>query len=132
MHPPPTVVFILLFFGSLGTPDRNPMDCTKLEVPGDTEISTYKTRNEFFGKELCSFILQNSYCLIQYWKHGSWLSAINCPLCRQKVFFLYTCSEYQPDKKSKQTFYDIRTYNKRFSGHPQSVSFFPHQENWSH
>uniref|UniRef100_A0A2D4H494 Uncharacterized protein n=2 Tax=Micrurus TaxID=8634 RepID=A0A2D4H494_MICCO len=120
MHPPPTVVFILLFFGSLGTPDRNPMDCTKLEVPGDTEISTYKTRNEFFGKELCSFILQNSYCLIQYWKHGSWLSAINCPLCRQKVFFLYTCSEYQPDKKSKQTFYDIRTYNKRFSGHPQS------------
>uniref|UniRef100_A0A2D4PT41 RING-type domain-containing protein n=1 Tax=Micrurus surinamensis TaxID=129470 RepID=A0A2D4PT41_MICSU len=60
------------------------------------------------------------YCLIQYWKHGSWLSAINCPLCRQKVFFLYTCSEYQLDKKIKQTFYDIRTYNKRFSGHPQS------------
>uniref|UniRef100_A0A8C3HKW8 RING-type domain-containing protein n=1 Tax=Chrysemys picta bellii TaxID=8478 RepID=A0A8C3HKW8_CHRPI len=24
-------------------------------------------------------------CLITYWKHGSWLGAINCPLCRQKV-----------------------------------------------
>lgn len=24
-------------------------------------------------------------CLIAYWKHGSWLDAISCPLCRQKV-----------------------------------------------
>ncbi|XP_041912540.1 RING-HC_RNF170 domain-containing protein isoform X2 [Alosa sapidissima] len=24
-------------------------------------------------------------CLISYWKHGSWLDAISCPLCRQKV-----------------------------------------------
>ncbi|XP_039175763.1 E3 ubiquitin-protein ligase RNF170-like isoform X2 [Crotalus tigris] len=59
------------------------------------------------------------YCLIEYWKHGSWLRAINCPLCRQEVVFLYTCSENRPDKKSKRTFYDIRTYNKRFSGYPQ-------------
>ncbi|XP_029141007.1 E3 ubiquitin-protein ligase RNF170-like [Protobothrops mucrosquamatus] len=58
-------------------------------------------------------------CLIEYWKHGSWLRAINCPLCRQEVVFLYTCSENRPDKKSKRTFYDIRTYNKRFSGYPQ-------------
>ncbi|XP_058030682.1 E3 ubiquitin-protein ligase RNF170-like isoform X2 [Ahaetulla prasina] len=80
------------------------------------------------------------YCLIGYWKHGSWLNAINCPLCRQKktnsrtlvlnilgwcffffgkVVFLHTCSENQPDKKNKRTFYDIRTYNRRFSGYPQ-------------
>lgn len=24
-------------------------------------------------------------CLIAYWRHGSWLDAISCPLCRQKV-----------------------------------------------
>ncbi|KAL7985032.1 hypothetical protein Chor_003602, partial [Crotalus horridus] len=72
---------------------------------------------------LINFILQDySYCLIEYWKHGSWLRAINCPLCRQEVVFLYTCSENRPDKKSKRTFYDIRTYNKRFSGYPQPVS----------
>ena len=24
-------------------------------------------------------------CLLTYWRHGSWLDAISCPLCRQKV-----------------------------------------------
>lgn len=24
-------------------------------------------------------------CLITYWKHGPWLGAVSCPLCRQKV-----------------------------------------------
>ncbi|XP_066481445.1 E3 ubiquitin-protein ligase RNF170-like [Tiliqua scincoides] len=59
-------------------------------------------------------------CLIEYWKHGSWLGAINCPLCRQKVILLYNIScENQPDKQSKQIVYDIRNYNKRFSGQPR-------------
>ncbi|XP_062994371.1 E3 ubiquitin-protein ligase RNF170-like [Elgaria multicarinata webbii] len=59
-------------------------------------------------------------CLIEYWKHGAWLGAISCPLCRQKVILLYTIScENQPDKQSKQTVYDIRDYNKRFSGQPR-------------
>ncbi|XP_042318031.1 E3 ubiquitin-protein ligase RNF170-like isoform X2 [Sceloporus undulatus] len=59
-------------------------------------------------------------CLIEYWKHGSWLGAISCPLCRQKVILLYNIScENHPDKHSKQTVYDIRDYNKRFSGQPR-------------
>ncbi|XP_054837648.1 E3 ubiquitin-protein ligase RNF170-like isoform X1 [Eublepharis macularius] len=59
-------------------------------------------------------------CLIEYWKHGSWLGAINCPLCRQKVILLYNIScENQQDKRSKQIVYDIREYNKRFSGQPR-------------
>ncbi|XP_063154100.1 E3 ubiquitin-protein ligase RNF170-like [Candoia aspera] len=61
------------------------------------------------------------YCLIEYWKHGSLLRAISCPLCRQKVVLLYNIySENQSDKQSKQTFCDIRAYNKCFSGQPQS------------
>ncbi|XP_032645132.1 E3 ubiquitin-protein ligase RNF170-like [Chelonoidis abingdonii] len=59
-------------------------------------------------------------CLITYWKHGSWLGAINCPLCRQKVILLYNAScENQQDKPSKQIVRDIRDYNKRFSGQPR-------------
>ncbi|XP_072853808.2 E3 ubiquitin-protein ligase RNF170 [Pogona vitticeps] len=59
-------------------------------------------------------------CLIAYWKHGSWLDAISCPLCRQKVILLYNLScESQPDKPSKGVVYDIRDYNKRFSGQPR-------------
>ncbi|KAF7244498.1 hypothetical protein EYD10_09342 [Varanus komodoensis] len=57
---------------------------------------------------------------IEYWKHGSWLGAISCPLSRQKFILLYNIScENQPDKESKQTVHDIRDYNKRFSGQPQ-------------
>ncbi|EMP36490.1 hypothetical protein UY3_06325 [Chelonia mydas] len=59
-------------------------------------------------------------CLITYWKHGSWLGAINCPLCRQKVILLYNASgENQQDNPSKRIVRDIRDYNKRFSGQPR-------------
>uniref|UniRef100_K7F7Y8 E3 ubiquitin-protein ligase RNF170-like n=2 Tax=Pelodiscus sinensis TaxID=13735 RepID=K7F7Y8_PELSI len=59
-------------------------------------------------------------CLITYWKHGSWLGAINCPLCRQKVILLCNAScENQQDKPSKRIVHDIRDYNKRFSGQPR-------------
>ncbi|XP_075280512.1 E3 ubiquitin-protein ligase RNF170 [Opisthocomus hoazin] len=59
-------------------------------------------------------------CLITYWKHGPWLAAITCPLCRQKVVLLDNIScEKQQDKPSKQIVHDIRDYNKRFSGQPR-------------
>ncbi|XP_048802327.1 E3 ubiquitin-protein ligase RNF170-like isoform X3 [Lagopus muta] len=59
-------------------------------------------------------------CLITYWKHGPWLGAIICPLCRQKVVVLVNIScEKLHDKPSKQTVHDIRAYNKRFSGQPR-------------
>ncbi|XP_034271092.1 E3 ubiquitin-protein ligase RNF170-like [Pantherophis guttatus] len=104
-------------------------------VPSSSRIERLQQWQQCYPSDLsCPICLQTAnfpaetncghvfcgYCLIEYWKHGSWLSAINCPLCRQKVVSLYTSSENQPDKKNKQTFYDIRTYNKRFSGQPQS------------
>uniref|UniRef100_A0A670Y2X9 Ring finger protein 170 n=1 Tax=Pseudonaja textilis TaxID=8673 RepID=A0A670Y2X9_PSETE len=98
--------------GGLPARDDNRAAATAATAP-PPGFPTQRTMRQ--RREQCA-----GYCLIQYWKHGSWLSAINCPLCRQKVVFLYTCSENQPDKKSKQTFYDIRIYNKRFSGLPQS------------
>ncbi|KAM3840610.1 LOW QUALITY PROTEIN: E3 ubiquitin-protein ligase RNF170-like [Vipera latastei] len=124
-------------------------------VPSSSRIERLQRWQQCYPSDLsCPICLQTAnfpvetscghffcgYCLIEYWKHGSWLRAINCPLCRQeqktnytsilnvlcffyyyyyKVGFLYTCSENQPDRKSKRTFYDIKTYNKRFSGYPQ-------------
>ncbi|KAK1164240.1 E3 ubiquitin-protein ligase RNF170-like [Acipenser oxyrinchus oxyrinchus] len=61
-------------------------------------------------------------CLIEYWRHGSWLGAISCPLCRQQVSIL--CSlfhENQRDQQERQVLLDIRDYNKRFSGEPRPV-----------
>ncbi|CAB1331978.1 unnamed protein product [Coregonus sp. 'balchen'] len=42
-------------------------------------------------------------CLISYWRHGSWLNAISCPLCRQRVSVLCRLfGEGQSDKKERE------------------------------
>ncbi|XP_069498174.1 E3 ubiquitin-protein ligase RNF170-like [Ambystoma mexicanum] len=59
-------------------------------------------------------------CLMAYWKHGSWLGAVSCPLCRQKVSGLRTLfCEHQQDKQSRGIVDSILDYNRRFSGQPR-------------
>ncbi|KAK0152872.1 E3 ubiquitin-protein ligase RNF170 [Merluccius polli] len=61
-------------------------------------------------------------CLIAYWRYGSWLSAISCPVCRQEVNTLHRLfSESESDRRSKEVVGDIRDYNKRYSGAPRKV-----------
>lgn len=62
-------------------------------------------------------------CVIAYWRHGSWLDAISCPLCRQKVrelCHLFTAS--RSDRQSKEVLGEITDYNKRYSGAPRRVT----------
>ncbi|XP_066547798.1 E3 ubiquitin-protein ligase RNF170 [Amia ocellicauda] len=62
-------------------------------------------------------------CLIAYWRHGSWLGAISCPLCRQKVSVLHHLfTESIADRQERQVLLDIHDYNKRFSGAPRPVA----------
>ncbi|XP_066534070.1 RING-HC_RNF170 domain-containing protein [Hoplias malabaricus] len=62
-------------------------------------------------------------CLISYWKHGSWLDAISCPLCRQKVNVMcHLFGESRLDRKQREVLDNIRDYNKRYSGAPRRVS----------
>ncbi|XP_018589772.1 E3 ubiquitin-protein ligase RNF170 [Scleropages formosus] len=62
-------------------------------------------------------------CLIAYWRHSSWLGAISCPLCRQKVNVLYHLfRESRTDRQHEQVLGDIRDYNKRFSGARRQVT----------
>ncbi|XP_036375641.1 RING-HC_RNF170 domain-containing protein [Megalops cyprinoides] len=62
-------------------------------------------------------------CLIAYWRHGTWLGAISCPLCRQKVSVLcHLFSESRTDREEKRVMGDIRDYNKRYSGAPRRVA----------
>ncbi|XP_038650280.1 E3 ubiquitin-protein ligase RNF170-like [Scyliorhinus canicula] len=66
-------------------------------------------------------------CLIAYWGHGSWLGAVSCPLCRQKVNLLYSLfCENQQEKQSQQVIRDIKAYNKRFSGQPRPFADYVH------
>ncbi|XP_028259012.1 E3 ubiquitin-protein ligase RNF170 [Parambassis ranga] len=62
-------------------------------------------------------------CLITYWRHGSWLDAISCPLCRQKVSVLcHMFNESRSDQQSKDVLGEITDYNKRYSGAPRRVT----------
>ncbi|TMS19875.1 E3 ubiquitin-protein ligase RNF170 [Larimichthys crocea] len=62
-------------------------------------------------------------CLITYWRHGSWLDAISCPLCRQKVSVLCNLfNESRSDRQSKEFLGEITDYNKRYSGAPRRVT----------
>ncbi|XP_072245947.1 E3 ubiquitin-protein ligase RNF170 [Leuresthes tenuis] len=62
-------------------------------------------------------------CLLTYWRHGSWLDAISCPLCRQKVSVLFNLfSESRSDQQSKEVLGEITDYNKRYSGAPRRVT----------
>ncbi|XP_051866676.1 E3 ubiquitin-protein ligase RNF170-like [Pristis pectinata] len=59
-------------------------------------------------------------CLIAYWRHGSWLGPVSCPLCRRKVSLLCSLShENNQEWHGQQILQDIRDYNKRFSGQPR-------------
>uniref|UniRef100_UPI0037E775B3 E3 ubiquitin-protein ligase RNF170 n=1 Tax=Semicossyphus pulcher TaxID=241346 RepID=UPI0037E775B3 len=62
-------------------------------------------------------------CLMAYWRHGSWLDAISCPLCRQKVSVLcHLFNESRSDCQSKEVLVEITDYNKRYSGAPRRVT----------
>ncbi|CAM5146648.1 unnamed protein product [Natator depressus] len=59
-------------------------------------------------------------CIIAYWRYGSWLGAIRCPICRQTVTLLLPrFSEDQQD--AAQVLQDVNDYNRRFSGQPRSI-----------
>lgn len=62
-------------------------------------------------------------CLMAYWRHGTWLDAISCPLCRQKVSVLcHLFKESRSDHQSKEVLVEISNYNRRYSGAPRRVT----------
>lgn len=59
-------------------------------------LRRFPTTQFWFTKTCLPFL---GYCLIEYWKHGSWLRAINCPLCRQEVSFHLLFEVTKEDRK---------------------------------
>ncbi|XP_048950981.1 E3 ubiquitin-protein ligase RNF170 isoform X2 [Canis lupus dingo] len=61
-------------------------------------------------------------CIIAYWRYGSWLGAISCPICRQTVTLLLTVfGENDQSQDVVSLRQDINDYNRRFSGQPRSI-----------
>ncbi|XP_036606956.1 E3 ubiquitin-protein ligase RNF170 isoform X1 [Trichosurus vulpecula] len=61
-------------------------------------------------------------CIIAYWRYGSWLGAISCPICRQTVTLLLPVfDEDNQTQDVSELHQDINDYNRRFSGQPRSI-----------
>ncbi|XP_048186450.1 E3 ubiquitin-protein ligase RNF170 isoform X2 [Perognathus longimembris pacificus] len=61
-------------------------------------------------------------CITAYWRYGSWLGAISCPICRQTVTLLLTVfGEDDQSQDVVRLHQDINDYNRRFSGQPRSI-----------
>ncbi|XP_007890131.1 E3 ubiquitin-protein ligase RNF170 [Callorhinchus milii] len=61
-------------------------------------------------------------CIIAYWRYGTWLGAVNCPICRQMVTLLFPLFPVNDQQlpESMQIIQEINNYNRRFSGQPRS------------
>ncbi|XP_038648532.1 E3 ubiquitin-protein ligase RNF170 isoform X4 [Scyliorhinus canicula] len=60
-------------------------------------------------------------CIVAYWTYGTWLGAVNCPICRQMVTLLFPLfSVNDEQQESMQVIQNINDYNRRFSGQPRS------------
>ncbi|XP_069794618.1 E3 ubiquitin-protein ligase RNF170-like isoform X2 [Narcine bancroftii] len=113
------------------------MKCNRANQESDNKELQTRSKSSFHGDLQCPICLQVptfpvetscghlfcGSCLIEYWRHGSWLGPVSCPLCRQKVSLLYGLShENHQERCGQQILRDIKDYNKRFSGQPRSFA----------
>ncbi|RXN23712.1 E3 ubiquitin-protein ligase RNF170-like protein [Labeo rohita] len=107
------------------------------------QVSSSEPRHQYYSDMSCPVCLQQAVlpvetncghlfcgpCIIAYWRYGTWLGAINCPICRQMVTLLFPL--FQDTGHSAETqdgqvepaliLNDINDYNRRFSGQPRSA-----------
>ncbi|XP_012685628.1 E3 ubiquitin-protein ligase RNF170 [Clupea harengus] len=71
-------------------------------------------------------------CVIAYWRYGTWLGPISCPICRQTVTLMFPLfhgtdepppSDHPDDGQPEANLIlqDLTDYNRRFSGQPRSL-----------
>lgn len=106
------------------------------------QLSSSEPRHQFYSDMSCPVCLQQAVlpvetncghlfcgpCIIAYWRYGTWLGAINCPICRQTVTLLFplfrdTGGAQTQDGQVEPALIlrDIQDYNRRFSGQPRSL-----------
>ncbi|XP_075047082.1 E3 ubiquitin-protein ligase RNF170-like isoform X2 [Mixophyes fleayi] len=97
--------------------------------------TTVQPRHQFYSDMSCPVCLQQATfpletncghlfcgsCIIAYWRYGSWLGAISCPICRQTVTLLFPLFEVREQQDAQEIFQEVNNYNRRFSGQPRSL-----------
>uniref|UniRef100_A0A8C1YF45 E3 ubiquitin-protein ligase RNF170 n=1 Tax=Cyprinus carpio TaxID=7962 RepID=A0A8C1YF45_CYPCA len=111
-------------------------------IQAPQRLSSSEPRHQFYSDMSCPVCLQQAVlpvetncghlfcgpCIIAYWRYGTWLGAINCPICRQTVTLLFplfrdTGGAQTQDGQVEPALIlrDIQDYNRRFSGQPRSL-----------
>lgn len=107
------------------------------------QVSSSESRHQYYSDMSCPVCLQQAVlpvetncghlfcgpCIIAYWRYGTWLGAINCPICRQMVTLLFPLfhdngrsARTQDEQVEPATIINgINDYNRRFSGQPRSL-----------
>lgn len=97
--------------------------------------TTVHERQQFYSDMSCPVCLQQATfpvetncghlfcgpCIIAYWRYGSWLGAISCPICRQTVTLLFPMFQVTEQQDVQEMFQEVNSYNRRFSGQPRSL-----------
>ncbi|XP_051524038.1 E3 ubiquitin-protein ligase RNF170-like isoform X1 [Myxocyprinus asiaticus] len=107
------------------------------------QVSSSESRHQYYSDMSCPVCLQLAVlpvetncghlfcgpCIVAYWRYGTWLGAINCPICRQMVTLLFPLFHNTGHNAQTQDgqvdpaliLNDINDYNRRFSGQPRSL-----------
>ncbi|MBN3290202.1 RN170 ligase, partial [Polypterus senegalus] len=115
----------------------------QLQSEDDTPTLAALERLQFYTDMTCPICLQQQAslptetncghlfcgsCIIAYWRYGSWLGAINCPICRQMVTLLFPLFQENGQSQSqdehsemREVLQSVNDYNRRFSGQPRSL-----------
>ncbi|XP_069818312.1 E3 ubiquitin-protein ligase RNF170 isoform X2 [Dendropsophus ebraccatus] len=97
--------------------------------------TTIQPRHQFYSDMSCPVCLQQATfpvetncghlfcgpCIIAYWRYGSWLGAISCPICRQTVTLLFPVFQASEQQDAQEILQEVNSYNRRFSGQPRSL-----------
>ncbi|XP_075047058.1 E3 ubiquitin-protein ligase RNF170-like isoform X1 [Mixophyes fleayi] len=105
------------------------------QLQNEQQETTVQPRHQFYSDMSCPVCLQQATfpletncghlfcgsCIIAYWRYGSWLGAISCPICRQTVTLLFPLFEVREQQDAQEIFQEVNNYNRRFSGQPRSL-----------
>lgn len=97
--------------------------------------TTVQPRHQFYSDMSCPVCLQQATfpvetncghlfcgpCIVAYWRYGSWLGAISCPICRQTVTLLFPVFQASEQPDAQEILQEVLSYNRRFSGQPRSL-----------
>ncbi|XP_055946466.1 E3 ubiquitin-protein ligase RNF170-like isoform X1 [Argiope bruennichi] len=104
-----------------GNADPNMQRSTRAHYGSDHQCPVCLNEPHYPVETNCGHLFC-AQCVITYWRHGNWMGAIHCPVCRQLVTALLQCFTNSSDLSSTERvrlLEEINDYNRHYSGEPR-------------